>query len=88
MARAKARENAQKHRLNERRSYSKLAISCRNVAHPHSTVNIENEFAAVSNRENSAEQLVLPPMSPIVSICSMQDEMISSDTGYNSGACR
>ena len=48
----------------------------------------EEEFDAVDGEVLNTE-MILPPASPCPSSTwSLQDEMISSDTGYNSGFCR
>ena len=54
---------------------------------PNSTVKTDPAFDSV-DIESHAEDVVLPPISPVPSLSWSQQEMISSDTGYNSGFAR
>ena len=52
---------------------------------PNSTITEDVGFDSV-DLESQEVEMILPPLSPIPSSTwSQQDEMISSDTGYNSG---
>jgi len=56
-----------------------------NVQLPNSMVKANSTFDSV-DVESQIGEMVLPPVSPVPSLSwSQQDEMISSDTGYNSG---